>query len=167
MAFINNASVPGRTAKWMSAMAGVGGGYSWRKGEWHRIGGSWHSGRGLIKLFFDGKEIAERRVTPFQVGVSSPKFAIGASVGLVPLSQNLGNLQDALSRADAACYAAKDSGRNRVHVYDPDDRELTLRKGQMKWISRIQRALDTERSQSGQRSQQRAWRDSNPQPSDP
>jgi len=67
--------------QWMSAMAGAGGGYSWRKGEWHRIGGSWHSGRGLIKLFFDGKEIAERRVTPFQVGVSSPKFAVGASVG--------------------------------------------------------------------------------------
>jgi len=66
--------------QWMSAMAGAGGGYSWRKGEWHRIGGSWHGGRGLIKLFFDGKEIAERRVAPFRVGVSSRAFAIGASV---------------------------------------------------------------------------------------
>lgn len=31
-----------------------------------------------------------------------------------------------------------------MHVYDPDDREITLRKGQMKWVSRIQRALDTD-----------------------
>ncbi len=27
---------------------------------------------------------------------------------------------------------------------DPDDRELTLRKGQMKWVARIQRARDTD-----------------------
>ncbi|MBK5930726.1 EAL domain-containing protein [Halochromatium salexigens] len=47
-----------------------------------------------------------------------------------------------MSRADAACYAAKDSGRNRVHLYDPGDRELSLRQGQMTWVSRIQRALD-------------------------
>ncbi|MGD8956500.1 MAG: ammonium transporter [Chromatiaceae bacterium] len=94
-----------------------------------------------------GVEIAEamrERVRDFRFPWGGKQFAIGASVGLVPLSQSLGNLQDALSRADAACYAAKDSGRNRVHVYDPDDRELTLRKGQMKWISRIQRALDTD-----------------------
>jgi Amt family ammonium transporter len=69
-------------------------------------------------------------------------FGVGASIGVVPLSRALGNLADALARADAACYAAKDTGRNRVHLYDPDDRELSLRKGQMKWVSRIQQALD-------------------------
>jgi len=67
--------------QWTSAMASAGAGYSWRKGEWHRIGGSWHGGRGLIKLFFDGKEIAERRIAPFRVGVSRQRFGVGASVG--------------------------------------------------------------------------------------
>ncbi len=92
-----------------------------------------------------GIEIAEamrERVHALRFPWEDKVFAIGASVGLVPLSRGLGNLADALSRADEACYAAKDSGRNRVHVYDPGDRELSLRKGQMTWVSRIQRALD-------------------------
>ncbi|MBK1618278.1 ammonia permease [Lamprobacter modestohalophilus] len=92
-----------------------------------------------------GTEIAEtmrERVHALRFAWEDKLFAIGASVGLVPLSRSLGNLADALSRADAACYAAKDGGRNRVHLYDPDDQELSLRKGQMNWVSRIQRAID-------------------------
>ena len=87
-------------------------------------------------------EAMRERVHALRFPWEDKVFAIGASVGLVPLSRGLGNLADALSRADEACYAAKDSGRNRVHVYDPGDRELSLRKGQMTWVSRIQRALD-------------------------
>jgi len=92
-----------------------------------------------------GIEIADgmrERVHALRFPWEDKVFAVGASIGLVPLSQTLGNLADALSRADAACYAAKDTGRNRVHVYDPEDRELNERKGQMTWVSRIQRALD-------------------------
>ncbi|MEA3641166.1 MAG: ammonium transporter [Lamprobacter sp.] len=92
-----------------------------------------------------GIEIAEtlrERVHALRFPWEDKVFGVGASVGLVPLSRSLGNLADALSRADAACYAAKDSGRNRVHLYDPDDRELNLRRGQMTWVSRLQRALD-------------------------
>ncbi len=94
-----------------------------------------------------GVEIVEtmrERVHALRFPWEDKVFAIGASVGLVPLSRSLGNLADALSRADAACYAAKDGGRNRVHLYDPDDQELSLREGQMKWVSRIQRALDND-----------------------
>jgi predicted signal transduction protein with EAL and GGDEF domain len=42
--------------------------------------------------------------------------------------------------ADDACYAAKEQGRNRVHLYEPDDHELAQRHGEMQWVPRIQEA---------------------------
>ena len=46
-----------------------------------------------------------------------------------------------LRAADMACYAAKDKGRGRVHVYRPDDVELVQRRGEMEWVSQLTRAL--------------------------
>jgi hypothetical protein len=46
-----------------------------------------------------------------------------------------------LSAADAACYMAKDKGRNRVQVYSPESDEVALRRGEMEWVNRIHRAL--------------------------
>ena len=68
-------------------------------------------------------------------------FKIGASVGVVNLAGGPDTLAGILSAADAACYMAKDKGRNRVQVYSPESDEVTLRKGEMEWVSRIHRAL--------------------------
>ena len=72
-------------------------------------------------------------------------FEIGASIGVVPVNADTESMTRAMSTADAACYAAKDEGRNRVHVFEPDDRELAQRHGEMQWLSRINRAFDDER----------------------
>ncbi|WP_051288543.1 EAL domain-containing protein [Brumicola pallidula] len=50
-----------------------------------------------------------------------------------------------LKDADAACYMAKDSGRNRIHVYHIDDEGLTKRHGEMQWVNIIQQALTEDR----------------------
>lgn len=72
-------------------------------------------------------------------------FDVGVSIGLVPIDRNSGSLQDILRRADSSCYIAKDRGRNRVHVYTPDDYELAKRHGEMQWLTRIQKALNENR----------------------
>ncbi len=74
-------------------------------------------------------------------------FDIGVSIGLVPIDRNSGSLQDIMRRADSSCYIAKDRGRNRVHVYTPDDYELAKRHGEMQWLTRIQKALNENRFQ--------------------
>ena len=51
----------------------------------------------------------------------------------------------ALSEADAACYIAKDSGRNRLHIYRTDDADPEKRHGEMQWVSRIHDALNNDR----------------------
>lgn len=72
-------------------------------------------------------------------------FSVGASIGLVPLSATTGSVSAALAAADAACYAAKEQGRNRVHLYQPDDALLTQQHTQMQWVSRLTHALDANR----------------------
>jgi len=72
-------------------------------------------------------------------------FRVAVSVGLVPVSSASGTVADVLSAADAACYAAKDQGRNRVHVYASDDANLRQRHSEMQWVVRLQDALDTDR----------------------
>ena len=56
-------------------------------------------------------------------------FHIGVSVGLVPVNEWSESVASILSAADSACYAAKDDGRNRVHVYHPDDTGIARRGG--------------------------------------
>lgn len=69
-------------------------------------------------------------------------FEVGASIGLVPINAESGSMSDVLSGADAACYVAKDRGRNRIHVFHPADEDVAERKGEMQWINVIQRAWD-------------------------
>jgi diguanylate cyclase (GGDEF)-like protein/PAS domain S-box-containing protein len=74
------------------------------------------------------------------------RFSIGASIGLVPIDDSGDNTAtDILSAADASCYAAKDAGRNRVHIYHPEDIDLAIHRGQMQWVSRIEHALEEDR----------------------
>lgn len=69
-------------------------------------------------------------------------YEVRASVGIVSIGRERGSLPELLSAADAACYVAKDRGRNRVHVSEPDDAEIALRYTEMGWIQRINAALD-------------------------
>ncbi len=74
------------------------------------------------------------------------RFSIGVSIGLVPIDDSGGvTVTDILSAADASCYAAKNAGRNRVHVYNPEDIDLAVHRGQMQWVSRINHALEEDR----------------------
>jgi len=68
-------------------------------------------------------------------------FELGVSIGLVPITSMSGDISNVMSAADSACYVAKDQGRNRVHVYEPDDEALARRHGEMQWVSRINTAL--------------------------
>lgn len=95
-----------------------------------------------------GMQIAEqlrRTVTNFRFSWDGQVFSVGVSIGMVIISTDCGSLDEVLSHADTACYAAKDLGRNRVHLFELDDQELHFRRGQIQWASRIQNALDRDK----------------------
>ena len=74
-------------------------------------------------------------------------FSLGASMGLVAIDENSQDLNSLLGAADAACYAAKDKGRNRVHIYQADDAELLQQRGERRWVAGILKALEENRFQ--------------------
>ncbi|PKM29948.1 MAG: ammonia permease [Gammaproteobacteria bacterium HGW-Gammaproteobacteria-11] len=80
-------------------------------------------------------------VEAFRFSWEGKSFAVGVSIGLVAIEpgESLGSL---LSAADSACYAAKDAGRNRIHIFQADDQKLLERRGEMQWVTRLRQALD-------------------------
>ncbi|MBC7945234.1 MAG: diguanylate cyclase, partial [Burkholderiales bacterium] len=69
-------------------------------------------------------------------------FTVGLSMGVAAINGKGETSSSVLAAADAACYVAKDKGRNRVQAYRPGDGELMLRRVQMQWVSRITEALE-------------------------
>jgi diguanylate cyclase (GGDEF)-like protein/PAS domain S-box-containing protein len=72
-------------------------------------------------------------------------FSIGMSVGMVEIKGGEQTKETVMSAADTACYAAKEHGRNRVWEYTLDDDELERRQGEMRWVTRINEALEEQR----------------------
>jgi diguanylate cyclase (GGDEF)-like protein len=94
------------------------------------------------------RQIAEemrRTVREFRFCWREQIFEVGVSIGLVPINDESGDLAHVMSGADAACYVAKDSGRNRVHEYETDDTLVAERYGEMQWIHRIHSAFEERR----------------------
>jgi diguanylate cyclase (GGDEF)-like protein/PAS domain S-box-containing protein len=73
------------------------------------------------------------------------RFRLGTSIGLVPLDERWHGHDAPLQAADSAAYAAKEAGRNRVHVWFDTDQAMRARMGQTQWGSRLELALDEDR----------------------
>ena len=68
-------------------------------------------------------------------------FKVGVSIGLVSFGDEGLSRGELLKIADAACYIAKDQGRNRVHVYRTEDDAVGRRRREMSWVNRLQKAM--------------------------
>ncbi len=70
-------------------------------------------------------------------------LSVGASVGVVQIKSDTESVASVMSAADIACYAAKDEGRNRIHVYEHDG--VSHRHREMHWVARVTRAAEENR----------------------
>lgn len=90
------------------------------------------------------RQICER-MEDFRFIHDDKRFGIGASIGLVPVDHRWQTAAAVLQAADTSCYAAKEAGRNRVHLWFDTDQAMRARQGEMQWASRIGQALDEDR----------------------
>lgn len=68
-------------------------------------------------------------------------FEIGLSIGLISIDKHSQDPAQILTRAELACFIAKDHGRNTMHVYRKEDDELTRRHTEMMCAAGITGAL--------------------------
>ena len=71
-------------------------------------------------------------------------FSIGASIGLTTVTRRARNNTDIMAAGDAACYRAKESGRNQV-VEQIANSQPERRQDSNGWPKRIARAIDEKR----------------------
>lgn len=77
--------------------------------------------------------------TRFNWGKNS--FESGASIGIVPINHMTVSVSEVMSSVDAACYEAKDKGRNRIQVFEPDNAEYIKHQAETSWIQKIKTAI--------------------------
>ncbi len=68
-----------------------------------------------------GRAIAEKirsKATGYRLAWGTEYFSVGMSIGVAP-SDAVNDAESLFRLADAACYAAKNAGRNQVHIVDP------------------------------------------------
>jgi diguanylate cyclase (GGDEF)-like protein len=90
------------------------------------------------------QEIADRlrkEVENFRFQWKDKTFSLGISIGIVMIDKNSESPDILLSMADRACYSAKDSGRNKICMYQPNDIEMVRRNRDTQWVSRLRKSL--------------------------
>lgn len=90
-------------------------------------------------------DMIREQIKEFRFVWDDKTFEIGVSIGVIAINAENTDMAHILSSADVACYAAKDAGRNRVHVYEESDVLVTQRHGEMHWTARITKALEEDR----------------------
>lgn len=67
--------------------------------------------------------------------------ALTVSIGAAIYPVHGANFRELFTRADAALYRAKELGRNRTHLYHPEDQDLEKMHSRLAWREKIQKAL--------------------------
>ncbi|WP_337842753.1 EAL domain-containing protein [Rheinheimera sp.] len=68
-------------------------------------------------------------------------FNVSLSIGMAEKLPDEANVEHWLKRADAASFVAKEKGRNRIHLFNPDDDELKKHQKEVLWLKQLRQAL--------------------------
>jgi len=81
-------------------------------------------------------------VQQFRFVWETRSFPVRVSAGLVVIDRDSEDSDRLMVAADSACYLAKQKGGGRAQVYRASDIELSRRRSEMEWISRLTGALE-------------------------
>jgi len=82
------------------------------------------------------------RITEYRFKWNDRLFDIGISIGMISITNNSFDATELLSKADLACYKAKDLGRGRLYIAGKEDSELNNDQMQMEYIANVSQAIE-------------------------
>ncbi len=85
-------------------------------------------------------EAVRQTIRGYRFEWAATTLSVGASIGVVEIKRETASAANLMSAADIACYAAKEEGRNRVHVYASGG--VSSREREMRWAARITGAIE-------------------------
>jgi diguanylate cyclase (GGDEF)-like protein/PAS domain S-box-containing protein len=85
-----------------------------------------------------------RALDDFKFPWDERQFRVGASIGALEFEPGEASLTELLRAADLACYAAKNAGRRRTHVYHIDDVHTQRHRSEMDWATRLSDAVEND-----------------------
>jgi diguanylate cyclase (GGDEF)-like protein/PAS domain S-box-containing protein len=86
-----------------------------------------------------------RAINNYRLQWKTVEFDVGVSVGMVGIGNNAADAPELLSRADLACYQAKNLGRGRVYIVENNDQQLDLQQTQMSHVANVSQAIKENR----------------------
>jgi len=90
-------------------------------------------------------ESIRTNIARFRFQWDSHTYRIGVSIGGLKIDPDSGDVAEIQQLADSACYAAKEAGRNRVHMVAGPNDSARIHCGQIRWVQRIREAMDNDR----------------------
>jgi diguanylate cyclase (GGDEF)-like protein/PAS domain S-box-containing protein len=96
-------------------------------------------------MAFEIAEMLRQVVADFRFVWGDRTFDVGVSIGMATMTADSASVAEVMIAADAACYVAKDLGRNRIHMHQPDDAALVRHRGEIEWSQRVSSALKENR----------------------
>ncbi len=96
----------------------------------------------------NGLQVCEKiraRISEHRFTWKDEVHSISASIGLAAIDKQVGRNAQTLANADAACFKAKQSGRNKLQVFDAEDETLLRRNDEVQWVSQVTQAIEEDR----------------------
>jgi diguanylate cyclase (GGDEF)-like protein/PAS domain S-box-containing protein len=94
---------------------------------------------------FEKAWVVKHKLNSHEFLWQNTSFKVKASMGLVSLDGAFEDVKSVLAAADDACYLAKEEGGNRIKLYSGEEDAFQKRRGEMTWISRLNKALELDR----------------------